>query len=151
DRYVLATDHGHGFIVRLEDMITRNRTGKAVLTVPAGAGVLHPLRIHDMEGQYLAAATSTGYLLILPLSDLPQMARGKGNKILHIPPARLKAGEESLVALVLVDADAPLTVVAGKKTKTMKPEEWRDYLGERGRRGQRLPRGYQKVDRLQSG
>ncbi|MCG5535460.1 DNA topoisomerase IV subunit A [Ectothiorhodospira mobilis] len=151
DRYVLATDHGHGFIVRLEDMITRNRAGKAVLTVPAGAQVLHPLRIHDLERQYLAAASSAGHLLLLPLSELPQMARGKGNKILHIPTDRLKSGEETLAALALVDADAPLTVVAGKKTKTMKPEEWRDYLGERGRRGQRLPRGYQKVDRLLAG
>ncbi|SEL20715.1 DNA topoisomerase IV subunit A [Ectothiorhodospira marina] len=148
DLYLMSTDHGYGFICRLEDMISRNRAGKAVITVPQGASVRHPMRVRDPQHQYLAAATTDGYLLLLPLSELPCMPRGKGNKIINVPAARLKAGEEFLADLTLLDAGDSLTVVAGKKFKTLKPDEWREYLGERGRRGTKLPRGFQKVDIL---
>ncbi|MCG5495288.1 DNA topoisomerase IV subunit A [Ectothiorhodospira variabilis] len=148
DLYLMSTDHGYGFICRMEDMISRNRAGKAVLTVPQGACVRHPMRVRDPRQQYLAAATTDGYLLLIPLSELPCMPRGKGNKIINIPSARLKAGEESLADLTLLDGSDSLTVVAGKKFKTLKPDEWREYLGERGKRGTKLPRGFQKVDTL---
>ncbi|MGM0676775.1 MAG: DNA topoisomerase IV subunit A [Pseudomonadota bacterium] len=148
DLYLMSTDHGYGFICRLEDMISRNRAGKAVITVPQGASVRHPMRVRDPQHQYLAAATTDGYLLLLPLSELPCMPRGKGNKIINVPAARLKAGEEFLADLTLLDAGDSLTVVAGKKFKTLKPDEWREYLGERGKRGTKLPRGFQKVDTL---
>ncbi|ANB02610.1 DNA topoisomerase IV subunit A [Ectothiorhodospira sp. BSL-9] len=151
DLYLMSTDHGYGFICRMEDMISRNRAGKALLTVPQGASVRHPMKVRDPQQQYLAAATTDGYLLLLPLSELPCMPRGKGNKIVNIPTARLKAGEESLADLTLLDGSDSLTVVAGKKFKTLKPDEWQEYLGERGRRGTKLPRGFQKVDTLRSG
>ncbi|TVQ69388.1 MAG: DNA topoisomerase IV subunit A [Chromatiaceae bacterium] len=151
DLYLMSTDHGYGFICHMEDMISRNRAGKALLTVPQGASVRHPMKVRDPQQQYLAAATTDGYLLLLPLSELPCMPRGKGNKIVNIPTARLKAGEESLADLTLLDGSDSLTVVAGKKFKTLKPDEWQEYLGERGRRGTKLPRGFQKVDTLRSG
>ncbi|MCG5511915.1 DNA topoisomerase IV subunit A [Ectothiorhodospira shaposhnikovii] len=148
DLYLLATDHGYGFICTLEDMISRNRGGKVVLMVPEGANVLPPVRIRDLERQRLAAATSDGYLLVTVLSDLPRMARGKGNKIISIPPARLKAREEWMVEPALVAEGEVLNVVAGKKFKAVKGPELEEYLGERGRRGRKLPRGFQKVDAL---
>ncbi|MCG5500428.1 DNA topoisomerase IV subunit A [Ectothiorhodospira lacustris] len=148
DLYLLATDHGYGFICTLDDMISRNRAGKVVLTVPEGANVLPPVRIRDPERQRLAAATTDGYLLVTALSDLPRMARGKGNKIINIPSARLKAREEWMVEPVLLAEGEVLNVVAGKKFKAVKGAELEEYLGERGRRGKKLPRGFQKVDAL---
>ena len=149
DRFLLATDAGYGFIGRFEDMLSRNKSGKALLTVPKGARVLPPRPVHDPEQDYIAAATSDGHLLVLPAAELPQMSRGKGNKIIGIPPARLKAREEWLAALAVPGPQDRLVVHAGRRHKTMRPEEWLEYRGERGKRGRKLPRGYQKVDRLE--
>jgi topoisomerase-4 subunit A len=93
--------------------------------------------------------TSEGHLLIVPAAELPEMARGKGNKIIGIPSARLKDGTERVVALVVLPQGAALVVHAGKRFKGMAPAEWVEYEAERGRRGHKLPRGYQKVDRLE--
>ena len=149
DRFLLATDAGYGFIGRFEDMLSRNKSGKALLTVPKGARVLPPRPVHDPEQDYIAAATSDGHLLVLPATELPQMSRGKGNRIIGIPPARLKAREEWLAALAVPGPQDRLVVHAGRRHKTMRPEEWLEYRGERGKRGRKLPRGYQKVDRLE--
>ena len=149
DRFLLATDAGYGFIGRFEDMLSRNKSGKALLTVPKGARVLPPRPVHDPEQDYIAAATSDGHLLVLPAAELPQMSRGKGNRIIGIPPARLKAREEWLAALAVPGPQDRLVVHAGRRHKTMRPEEWLEYRGERGKRGRKLPRGYQKVDRLE--
>ncbi len=149
DRFLLATDAGYGFIGRFEVMLSRNKSGKALLTVPKGARVLPPRPVHDPEQDYIAAATSDGHLLVLPAAELPQMSRGKGNRIIGIPPARLKAREEWLAALAVPGPQDRLVVHAGKRHKTMRPEEWQEYRGERGKRGRKLPRGYQKVDRLE--
>ncbi|MEJ2060851.1 MAG: DNA topoisomerase IV subunit A [Gammaproteobacteria bacterium] len=151
DLYLLATDFGYGFVCRLEDMITRNKAGKAVLSVPKGARVLPPVPVRSLEGDWIAAASSEGYLLVTPLAELPQMSRGKGNKIINIPSAKLRSREEVVAAITLVQDGEKLTVYAGKKYKTMKGEEVDEYAGERGRRGHKLPRGYQKVEALVPG
>jgi topoisomerase-4 subunit A len=149
DLYLIASDAGYGFVARLGDMISRNKAGKSLLSLPSGAQVLPPARIHDLASDRIAAITRDGHLLVTELADIPQMARGKGNKIIGIPSARLKAREEYLVALQCVPAGASLTVHAGKKFKTMKAAELDEYLGERGKRGLKLPRGYQGVDRVE--
>jgi topoisomerase-4 subunit A len=149
DLYLIASDAGYGFVARLGDMISRNKAGKALLSVPPGAQVLPPARVHDPDGDRIAAITRDGHLLVTVLAELPRMARGKGNKIIGIPSARLKNREEYLVALQCVPAKASLTVHAGKKFKTMKAAELDEYLGERGKRGLKLPRGYQGVDRVE--
>ncbi|HHJ11624.1 MAG TPA: DNA topoisomerase IV subunit A, partial [Chromatiales bacterium] len=123
DRFLLATDAGYGFIGRFEDMLSRNKSGKALLTVPKGARVLPPRPVHDPEQDYIAAATSDGHLLVLPAAELPQMSRGKGNRIIGIPPARLKAREEWLAALAVPGPQDRLVVHAGRRHKTMRPEE----------------------------
>jgi topoisomerase IV subunit A len=148
DLFLLATDYGYGFVCSLEDMQSRNKAGKAVLSVPAGAKVLPPVRVRDIALDWIAAATSEGHLLVTPLGELPRMARGKGNKIINVPSARLKTREEWVAAITLVQDGEPLTVVAGRKFKTMKGPEVDEYAGERGKRGRKLPRGYQKVDEL---
>jgi topoisomerase IV subunit A len=148
DLFLLATDYGYGFVCSLEDMQSRNKAGKAVLSVPAGAKVLPPVRVRDIDRDWIAAATSEGHLLVTPLAELPRMARGKGNKIINVPSAKLKTREEWVAAITLVQDGEPLTVVAGRKFKTMKGPEVDEYAGERGKRGRKLPRGYQKVDEL---
>ena len=149
DLYLIASDAGYGFVARLGDMISRNKAGKALLSVPPGAQVLPPARVQDPAGDRIAAITRDGHLLVTALADIPQMARGKGNKIIGIPSARLKTREEYLVALCCVPEGASLTVHAGKKFKTMKAAELDEYQGERGKRGLKLPRGYQNVERVE--
>ncbi len=150
DLYLLATSFGYGFLCRLGDMMSRQRAGKALLTVPEGAAVLHPRPLRDPAREAIAAATSAGHLLVLPAAELPQMARGKGNRLIAIPTARLKAGEERVVDVAVLGEHDALVVHAGKRHKTMKPAEWAEYRGERGKRGRKLPRGWQKVERLET-
>ncbi len=147
-RLVLASDSGYGFIVRMEDLYAKPKAGKAVLNLPDGAAVLPPVPIPESEGLRLAAVTSAGYMLVFPLSDLPEMPRGKGNKIVGIPSARLAAREELLAALAVVPPGATLAIVSGKRTFTLKSADLDLYQGERGRRGKLLPRGFQRVDEL---
>ena len=150
-RYLLASDAGYGFIVRLDDLIAKPKAGKAVLTLPAGAQVLTPVPVGEGEGARLAAATSAGHLLLFPVAELPEMPRGKGNKIIAIPSERLASREEVLVALAVLPPGGALTVLSGKRSFTLKPSDLDDYSGERGRRGRLLPRGFQRVDGLVAG
>jgi topoisomerase-4 subunit A len=147
--YLLASDSGYGFVARLGDLVTRNKAGKAVLSVPKGCNVLPPVPVRSLEDDWIIAVTTEGYMLVIPLSDLPQMARGKGNKIINIPSARLKNREEYVTALECIQDGEKLIVHAGKKHKTMKADEVDEFAGERGRRGRKLARGYRKVDRLE--
>jgi len=149
DRYLLASDHGYGFVCSLDEMQTRNKAGKAVLSVPAGASALTPVRLRSLEHDQVVVVTSEGYMLVTPVSALPRMARGKGNKLIAIPPARLRGGEERVVGLALLQQGERVTIHAGRKHKTLKPGELEGFVGERGRRGYRLPRGYQRVDGLE--
>ena len=146
--YLLASDHGYGFVARLGDMHTRNKAGKSTLSVPKGAGVLPPVQIRSLQDDWIVAASSEGYMLVIPLAELPQMSRGKGIKIINIPSAKLKSREEAVAAMDCIQDGEKLTVYAGKKHKTMKADEVDEFAGERGRRGKKLPRGYQKVDRI---
>lgn len=147
--YLLASDAGYGFVVKLEDTITRNKAGKSILSVPKGAGVLPPVPIRSLDDDRVVAASNEGYLLVIPLAEIPQLPRGKGNKIISIPSAKLKNREEFVAAMECIQSGEKLTVHAGKKFKTMSAAEVDEYAGERGRRGSKLPRGYQKVDRLE--
>jgi len=149
DLFLLSTDFGYGFVCRLEDMMSRNKAGKALLTVPKGARVMPPVPVRAIEKDQIVAVTSEGHMLVTSLSGLPQMARGKGNKIINIPSAKLKARDEFVVAVDLLQEGEKITIYAGKKHKTMRPDEIGDHLAERGRRGIKLARGYQKVDALE--
>ncbi|SHH95068.1 DNA topoisomerase IV subunit A [Ferrimonas marina] len=149
DLYLMASDAGYGFICQYKDMISRNKAGKALLTVPVGAEVLAPQRIEDQGSQRLLAVTTEGRMLLFPLSQLPVLAKGKGNKIIGIPGERAKSREEYLKHLVVLSEQARITLWAGKRKLTLKPDDLAHYLGERGRRGNKLPRGLQRVDRVE--
>ena len=149
DLYLLGSNFGYGFVTRLGDMYARTRTGKAVLNVGKQAKALPPVRVNELDQDRIVAVSTEGHMLVTPLEQLPQMARGKGNKIINIPSRLLKNAEEAVAAMTLVGPKNTLMVHAGRKYKTMKASELDHYAGERGRRGLKLPRGYQNVDGLE--
>lgn len=156
DLYLLASDAGYGFVVTLGDLQAKNKSGKAALSLPKGARALAPTRINvngvDEESiavGYVVAISNEGRMLLFPLSDLPVMARGKGNKIIGIPTSRLQVREEFVVAIAVMKETDSLRVHAGKRYVNMKFSELDHYRGERGRRGHKLPRGFQKVDHIE--
>ncbi len=149
--YLLSSSFGYGFICQFADMQTRARAGKATLTVPKGAQPLAPCQVDDLENSQLAAVTSAGHLLIIPVADLPRLSRGKGNKVINIPAAALKSGKEWMVSVTVIPQGGQLVVHAGKRHKTIHPDEQKTYQGERGRRGKLLPQGYRNVTRLAIG
>ena len=142
DLYLLATDAGYGFICAFDDLASRNKAGKVVLTVPDGATIWSPLPIAGLETDRLAALSSDGRLLLFPINELPRLPRGKGNKILDL------RGEERLRVLIAVPPNQSLVLTAGKRGWKLKPADLDGYAGERGRRGKPLPRGYQRVERV---
>ncbi|MDP6674013.1 MAG: DNA topoisomerase IV subunit A [Gammaproteobacteria bacterium] len=151
-RWLVASDAGYGFFVQLEQLYSRNRAGKACLRVPAGGGVVTATQFpHDdfPAEAWVAAVSSVGRLLIFPADELPELARGKGNKILGIPSAKYKSGEERMIATQVLGVNDGLQVVCGERTMTLKWEDLGHYDGNRGRRGNMLPRGWRKVDKVQ--
>ena len=145
DRFLLASDAGYGFVARFADLQAKNKAGKAVLSLPKGAQVLQPASIREGNDLLVAAVTNEGRMLVFPLADLPELARGKGNKIIGIPSARAASREEFMVGLAVVSPEDTLRITAGKQHKNFKLTELVNYRGERGRRGNKLPKGYQKV------
>ncbi|TRX74024.1 DNA topoisomerase IV subunit A [Pseudomonas mangiferae] len=147
--YVIASDAGYGFVVKGEDLQAKNKAGKTLLSLPAGARVIAPRPLASRDDDWLAAVTTEGRLLVFPVRDLPQLAKGKGNKIIGIPGERVASREEYLTDLAVLPAGATLTLQAGKRTLSLRPADLEHYKGERGRRGNKLPRGFQRVEGLQ--
>ncbi|WP_110971445.1 DNA topoisomerase IV subunit A [Pseudomonas huaxiensis] len=146
--YVIASDAGYGFVVKGEDLQAKNKAGKALLSLPNGAKVLAPRPVADREQNWLAAVTTEGRLLVFKISDLPQLPKGKGNKIIGIPGDRVASREEYVTDMAVLADGATLVLQAGKRTLSLKGEDLEHYKGERGRRGNKLPRGFQRVDAL---
>ncbi len=151
DLYVLASDAGYGFVVSLGDLYARPRAGKVVVTLPEGAHVLPPLAVKDAETTVLALASSTGRLLVFPLSQLPRLAKGKGYKLIGIPAEHAAARQDYVVTLACLPAGQPLVLACGQRHLTLKPADVVHYTGLRGQRGHKLPRGFQRVDRMGTG
>lgn len=149
DRVLLASDAGYGFVTRIADLTSKTKNGKAALSLPKNAQVLSPVRIQDPQQDLLVAVTNEGRMLVFPVSELPELAKGKGNKILNIPSARAASREELLVAVAVLSPEDQLQVISGRQHLKLKGVDLEHYRGERGRRGNKLPRGYQRVDGLQ--
>ena len=149
-RVLLSSSHGYGFITRFGNLIGRNKAGKQVFNPADGAGVLAPVAVGDLGRDLVVAITSAGYLLAFAASELPELDKGKGNKLIQIPPAKLKSGQEHLVATACVRDGGELTLWCGQRKLGL---SWRDlqaYGGSRAQRGQVLPRGFQRVDRVET-
>jgi topoisomerase-4 subunit A len=148
-RYLIASDAGYGFIGKYADMLSKNKNGKAYLNLPAGSKVLAPIEVSSYDTDSCLAISNEGRMLVFPLTSLPALAKGKGNKLISIPTARVKNREEYVTLLQVVPADASVTLFAGKRKLTLKPSDLDHYRGERGRRGNKLPRGLQRVDGIE--
>ncbi|WP_237057096.1 DNA topoisomerase IV subunit A [Microbulbifer sediminum] len=148
-RVLLASDAGYGFVAKLGDLQSRNKAGKAMLTLPKNARVLPPCQIENPGEALLAAVTSEGRMLVFPVSELPELSKGKGNKIVNIPSARAASRDEIVVGVAVLEGKAQLVIHAGKRHTKIKISELDHYRGERGRRGNKLPRGFQKVDKVE--
>lgn len=137
---LMASDAGYGFICKFEDLIARNKAGKALISLPENAKVLKSETLSESTS-LLVSLTSAGRMLIFPVRDLPALSKGKGNKIISIPAANAKARSELLVKLFLISEQASLEFHSGKRKITLKPEDLQKFRAERGRKGSQLPRG----------
>jgi topoisomerase-4 subunit A len=149
DLYLLATDGGYGFIAPLGEMHTKNKKGKSTLTVPGGASVLTPQRVYSTEEDWIAVVTTGGYLLVYRAGELPVMNRGRGVKLINIPLKKRLAGAESLLVATTFQEGDSIVIYSGKRHFRLKPVDIDHYAGERGRRGRKLPRGFQHVQGLE--
>ena len=150
-RWLVASDAGYGFFVQLAQIYSRNRAGKACLRVPVAGNVVVSAVFRGAEfpgDSRIAALGSSGRLLIFPAGDLPGLSRGKGNKIIGIPSAKYKSGEEQMIAMAVLNSTDGLQVFSGSRKMTLKPADLTRYEGNRGLRGHLLPRGWRKVDRM---
>ena len=147
-KWVLATSYGYGFISKHGDLLGRNKAGKSVVNL-GEAELLPPVEIGDPEVSRIAVAVSTGHLLVFEAHELPELARGKGNKLVQIPPALLKDGHR-VTAITVLPPLRSLRVIAGKRHLTLSPSDLDNFVGERARRGKLLPRGFQRVERLEA-
>ncbi len=147
--WLLASDGGYGFRVQAKDLIANKKAGKAALSLPKGAKVLQPSPVVDADTDRVVAVTTEGRMLVIPANDLPALARGKGNKIIGVPAKNVLDRSEYVVAVLVVPEGGKVRILSGKRHLTLKAADLNAYEGERGRRGNKLPRGFQKVDGMQ--
>jgi len=149
DWCLLASGAGYGFLTRLGALNTKNRAGKVMLTVPEHAAVLTPVHVSNPDVDRLAVVTQQGRLLVFPLNEVPVLDKGKGNKLIDIKPTELAKGEDAIAAMTCLPPGGALKVAAGKRTLTLQGGDLAHYEGTRGRRGNHLPRGFQRVEGLE--
>jgi len=146
-KLLIASDAGYGFICTFNDLVARNRAGKVMITLPDGAKVLPPIEIHG-EDNMLLSITAAGRMLMFQVTDLPQLLKGKGNKIVSIPPVQAATGEDKLAWLLVLPPQTSVTLHVGKRKLTLGPEDLQKFRAELGRKGTQLPRGLQHIDRV---
>jgi len=148
DLYVMASDAGYGFIVKLSELYARNKAGKAILKLPDNAQVLAPQRVTSLSTDLVAMVTNEGRFLIFSVKELPELAKGKGNKMISINAKRASDREEFVTEMIVLAKGASLELLAGKRKLVLKPSDLEHYVGERGKRGNKLPKGFQRVDKM---
>ena len=148
EKIIFASNAGYGFVTQLADLSTKNKAGKALITVPNGAVVLSPC-LFQAEEALLAIISQQGRLLIFPISEVPVLSRGKGNKLLQITPKDLVSGEDRVLGLCVVEEQQSIRINAGKRHINLKLTDLEAYRGKRGQRGTKLPRGFQNPDTIE--
>jgi topoisomerase-4 subunit A len=146
--WLVGSDAGYGFVCKGSDLLSKNKSGKALVNLPQASEVMLPSPIEDLETNEILAITNQGRMLLFPIKDLPQLSKGKGNKIINIPSAKAKEREEFVSHLMAIPQGTTLTLYAGKRKLGLKPADLDNFRGERGRRGGLLPRGLQRVTRI---
>ncbi|MEQ2026310.1 DNA topoisomerase IV subunit A [Xenorhabdus szentirmaii] len=148
-KFLMSSDAGYGFICTFSDLIAKNRAGKALITLPENAKVMPPLEINNEQEDMQLAITKAGRMLMFPVADLPQLSKGKGNKIISIPAAQAASGEDMLAWLLVLSPQSSVTLYFGKRKLRLSPEDLQKFRSERGRKGVALPRGLQRVERVE--
>jgi len=148
-KIVLASTFGYGYVTRMSNLHSRMKAGKALITLPAGSQPVNPAIIRSDETDTIICVSSEGYLLAFPLSELPELSKGKGNKLINVPPKRLKAGEEFMVGMVVKAPSEEILVWAGQRYLRMSTGDLEHYQGDRAKRGRKLPRGFQRVTKIE--
>ncbi len=148
-KMLISSDAGYGFVSKLSDLYCKNKNGKSVLSLPKGARPLSPQIVIKHDTDLIASITNEGRMLLFPVKELPVLSRGKGNKIINIPPKRVKAREEFVKIISVLPAASQLVLYAGKRQFTLKNSNLAEYFGKRGLRGKKLPRGFQNVDMIE--
>lgn len=147
--YLLGSDGGYGFVTQMENLLVKNRAGKAVLSLQEGTKVLPPALVRDPDADDVVAVTNEGHMLMFRVAELPVLPKGKGNKIIAVTPAKVRDHSEYVVGYTVVGKGQNLVIHSGKRYIRLTKDELEHYRGERGRRGNKLPRGFQKVDRVE--
>ena len=145
DQYVMLSDAGYGFICHISSMLTKSKKGKATLSVPKGAEALPAIKINNLETDFLAVVTTAGFLTIYPITELPELAKGKGVKLINVPSKLLAARDEFVLGVTLFKKGQHVLVHSGKRYLRLKGQDLEAYMGERGKRGRKLPKGFQSV------
>ena len=150
NHFLMGSDNGYGFIVKFDDFLTNYKNGKTIVTLKENHELLNPEAVIDLEKDSIAAITSKGRLLIFKLRQLPNLKKGKGNKIISIPKKELKSTTPEILSfLKILPLNANLFIYSGRHFLKLSPGNQKDYTGMRGHRGKKLPRGYQNVDRVE--
>jgi topoisomerase-4 subunit A len=149
DWYLLATNGGYGFLTQIRELHTKNRTGKSLLTVPGHAEVLPPLRVASPEADSVVLVTAQGRLLVFPAAEIPVLNKGKGNKLIQILPEDLASRQDYVVAVADLPPGAGLKLHCGKRHLSLSAADLANYQGSRARRGNPLPRGFQRVEKIE--
>ena len=147
---LLASDAGYGFVATVGDLLSKKKAGKAAITLPQGSNVMKVVSVEDLERQFVAVTTNRGRLLVFPISELPVLSKGKGNKLIQIPAKDLKDRQEFVVSICTLFETQSLRVYAGKRHLSIKFADLTNYVGARARRGNVLPKGYQNVARIEA-
>jgi topoisomerase-4 subunit A len=147
-KLLMASDAGYGFVCTFNDLVARNRAGKAMITLPENAKAFPPMELHG-DDDMLLSITAAGRMLMFPVADLPQLSKGKGNKIVSIPSAQAASGEDKLQWLLVLPPQTSITLHVGKRKLVLRPEDLQKFRAERGRKGTLLPRGLQRIDRVE--
>ena len=148
-KLVLASSYGYGFVTEMLNLHSKMKAGKAMISLPGDSIPVEPAIIMSEEADTVVCVTSDGYLLAFPLSDLPALSKGKGNKLINIPPKRLKAGDEYMLGMVVVAEKEEILVWAGQRYLRIGKKDLEHFRGERAKRGHKLPRGFQRVTKIE--
>jgi topoisomerase-4 subunit A len=149
DRYIISSDHGYGFIAKFSDINSRNKNGKALINLSEKALLMPAQKVSNNENDLCLTISNEGRMLVFPVNSLPNLSKGKGNKMINIITAKATKREEFVTILKIVPEGGSVTLHAGKRKLTLKPSDLAHYQGERGRRGSKLPRGLQRVDNVE--
>ena len=148
DYCLLASTSGYGFIAKIAELQTKNKSGKTALNTK-GAIPLGPEKVIKINDSYLAAITEEGKMLLIESSDLPILSKGKGNKIINIDKKQFEAKENKLIFLKSLAKGSSLKIYSGKQNYTIKSKDLENFVGTRGRKGNFLPKGYRRVDAVE--